>query len=206
MKKGRRTGKLMRGLFVLGFVALCLVACASKTQRAQVKTAQGQQYLAQQSYTSALGTFTAAIEIDPTCVEAYIGRAQTYMNLEKYDKAIEDYRTVSRMTEDRPYTRATAYIGQAEAYEKENNEEKALADYEVAAALLKANDVGRAENISTEEVRRQLVKTLEAHAALCADEARYEDAAEDYSELIGLGEDLDEERDRMLSQASKAAR
>jgi tetratricopeptide (TPR) repeat protein len=202
MKKGKQVGKIARKLFALGFMAMFLVACASKAQRAQEKTAQGQQYLAQQSYTNALNAFTAAIEIDQTCVEAYIGRAQTYMKLEQYDQAIEDYRSVSLMTENLPYTRATAYIGQAEAHEKENDEEKALSDYNVAAALLKANDVGRAENISTEAVRQQLVKTLEAHATLCAGEARYADAAADYNELIGMGEDLEEERDQMLARAS----
>lgn len=205
MKKGKQAGKIAQRVFTLGFMAMFLVACASKAQRAQEKTEQGQHYLAQQSYTNALGAFTAAIEIDSSCVEAYLGRAQTYMKLEQYDQAIGDYQAVSLMTENQPYTRATAYIGQAEAYEKENNEAKALSDYNVAAALLKANDVGRAENISTEAVRQQLVKTLEAHASLCADEARYADAAADYNELIGLGEDLEEERDRMLAQAAKGS-
>jgi tetratricopeptide (TPR) repeat protein len=206
MKKGKQAGKIAQRVFTLGFMAMFLVACASKAQRAQEKTEQGQHYLAQQSYTNALGAFTAAIEIDRSCVEAYLGRAQTYMKLEQYDQAIGDYQAVSLMTENQPYTRATAYIGQAEAYEKENNEAKALSDYNVAAALLKANDVGRAENISTEAVRQQLVKTLEAHASLCADEARYADAAADYNELIGLGEDLEEERDRMLAQAAKGSK
>ena len=103
------------------------------------------------NYTEAVASFTEAIKLDPDNIQTYMGRAEAYMALGEYDKALTDYRFVSGKTEDMPYTRALSYIGQAEVHEKMEQPARAVSDYGLAKALLKASDAGKAENVSEEE-------------------------------------------------------
>ncbi len=48
-----------------------------------------QRFLSEQNYEQAILEFRAAIELDPLCVEAYLGLADAYIGLGKTDKAIE---------------------------------------------------------------------------------------------------------------------
>lgn len=103
------------------------------------------------NYTEAVASFTEAIKLDPDNIQAYMGRAEAYLALGEYDKALKDYQFVCGKTEEMPYTRALSYIGQAEVYERMDKPEKALSDYELSKALLNASDAGKAENVSEEE-------------------------------------------------------
>ena len=99
---------------VIVLVAVLLTSCGSKAATATDKIELGQKYLTELNYTEAIASFTEAIKLDPNNIQAYMGRAEAYVALGEYDKALADYRFISGTTENMPYTRALSYIGQAE--------------------------------------------------------------------------------------------
>ena len=185
--------------------AMLLTACASKAATATDKIELGQKYLTELNYTEAVASFTEAIKLDPDNIQAYMGRAEAYVALGEYDKALADYRFISGTTEDMPYTRALSYIGQAEVHEKMEQPARAISDYGLAKALLKASDAGKAENVSEEDVSAKLVQVLYVHAALCETLKNYNTALEDYNDLLELGENTAAKRDEVLSQLGEMA-
>ena len=183
---------------------LLFAACGSKAATAADKIELGQKYLIELNYTEAIASFTEAIKLDPNNIQAYMGRAEAYLALGEYDKALEDYQFVCEKTEEMPYTRALSYIGQAEVYGKTDEPEKAVSDYELSKALLSASDVGKAENVSEEDVEAKMVQVLYAHAALCEILKNYNTALEDYNDLLKLGEKVDSNRGEILSQLGES--
>lgn len=183
---------------------LIFAACGSKAATAADKIELGQKYLIELNYTEAIASFTEAIKLDPNNIQAYMGRAEAYLALGEYDKALEDYQFVCEKTEEMPYTRALSYIGQAEVYGKTDEPEKAVSDYELSKALLSASDVGKAENVSEEDVEAKMVQVLYAHAALCEILKNYNTALEDYNDLLKLGEKVDSKRGEILSQLGES--
>ena len=190
---------------VIVLVAVLLTSCGSKAATATDKIELGQKYLTELNYTEAIASFTEAIKLDPNNIQAYMGRAEAYVALGEYDKALADYRFISGTTEDMPYTRALSYIGQAEVHEKMEQPARAVSDYGLAKALLKASDVGKAENVSEEDVSAKLVQVLYVHAALCETLTNYNAALEDYNDLLELGENTAAKRDEVLSQLGETA-
>ena len=186
-------------------VAVLLTSCGSKAATATDKIELGQKYLTELNYTEAIASFTEAIKLDPNNIQAYMGRAEAYVALGEYDKALADYRFISGTTEDMPYTRALSYIGQAEVHEKMEQPARAVSDYGLAKALLKASDAGKAENVSEEDVSAKLVQVLYVHAALCETLKNYNTALEDYNDLLELGENTAAKRDEELSQLGETA-
>ena len=204
----KKLEKAKNGLFclLLMLVALAvLTACGSKAATAADKIELGQKYLTELNYTEAVASFTEAIKLDPDNIQAYMGRAEAYVALGEYDKALADYRFISGTTEDMPYTRALSYIGQAEVHEKMEQPARAVSDYGLAKALLKASDAGKAENVSEEDVSAKLVQVLYVHAALCETLKNYNTALEDYNDLLELGENTAAKRDEVLSQLGETA-
>ena len=189
---------------VIVLVAVLLTSCGSKAATAADKIELGQKYLIELNYTEAIASFTEAIKLDPNNIQAYMGRAEAYLALGEYDKALEDYQFVCEKTEEMPYTRALSYIGQAEVYGKTDEPEKAVSDYELSKALLSASDVGKAENVSEEDVEAKMVQVLYAHAALCEILKNYNTALEDYNDLLKLGEKVDSKRGEILSQLGES--
>ena len=190
---------------VIVLVAVLLTSCGSKAATATDKIELGQKYLTELNYTEAVASFTEAIKLDPDNIQAYMGRAEAYMALDEYDKALADYRFISGTTENMPYTRALSYIGQAEVHEKMEQPARAVSDYGLAKALLKASDAGKAENVSEEDVSAKLVQVLYVHAALCETLKNYNTALEDYNDLLELGENTAAKRDEVLSQLGEMA-
>ena len=190
---------------VIVLVAVLLTSCGSKAATATDKIELGQKYLTELNYTEAIASFTEAIKLDPNNIQAYMGRAEAYVALGEYDKALADYRFISGTTEDMPYTRALSYIGQAEVHEKMEQPVRAVSDYGLAKALLKASDAGKAENVSEEDVSAKLVQVLYVHAALCETLTNYNAALEDYNDLLELGENTAAKRDEVLSQLGETA-
>ena len=190
---------------VIVLVAVLLTSCGSKAATATDKIDLGQKYLTELNYTEAIASFTEAIKLDPNNIQAYMGRAEAYVALGEYDKALADYRFISGTTENMPYTRALSYIGQAEVHEKMEQPARAVSDYGLAKALLKASDVGKAENVSEEDVSAKLVQVLYVHAALCETLKNYNTALEDYNDLLELGENTAAKRDEVLSQLGEMA-
>ena len=202
-KKTIRAGAVC--LLVSLLAALFFTACVSKAVNAADKIELGQKYLTELNYTEAVASFTEAIKLDPDNIQAYMGRAEAYVALGEYDKALADYRFISGTTEDMPYTRALSYIGQAEVHEKMEQPARAVSDYGLAKALLKASDAGKAENVSEEDVSAKLVQVLYVHAALCETLKNYNTALEDYNDLLELGENTAAKRDEVLSQLGETA-
>lgn len=202
-KKTIRAGAVC--LLVSLLAALFFTACVSKAVNAADKIELGQKYLTELNYTEAIASFTEAIKLDPNNIQAYMGRAEAYVALGEYDKALADYRFISGTTEDMPYTRALSYIGQAEVHEKMEQPARAVSDYGLAKALLKASDAGKAENVSEEDVSAKLVQVLYVHAALCETLTNYNAALEDYNDLLELGENTAAKRDEVLSQLGEMA-
>ena len=190
---------------VIVLVAVLLTSCGSKAATATDKIELGQKYLTELNYTEAIASFTEAIKLDPNNIQAYMGRAEAYVALGEYDKALADYRFISGTTENMPYTRALSYIGQAEVHEKMEQPARAVSDYGLAKALLKASDAGKAENVSEEDVSAKLVQVLYVHAALCETLKNYNTALEDYNDLLELGENTAAKRDEVLSQLGETA-
>jgi tetratricopeptide (TPR) repeat protein len=197
--------KLLQLVAAVLLAVMLLTACSSKATNAADKIELGQKYLTELNYTEAVASFTEAIKLDPDNIQAYMGRAEGYMALGEYDKALADYRFISGMTENMPYTRALSYIGQAEVYEKMEQPARAVSDYGLAKALLNANDAGKSENVSEEDVSAKLVQVLYVHAALCETLKNYNTALEDYNDLLELGENTAAKRDEVLSQLGETA-
>lgn len=196
--------KLLQPVAAVLLAVMLLTACASGASKAADKIELGQKYLTELNYTEAVASFTEAIRLDPDNIQAYMGRAEAYLALGEYEKALEDYRFVSQKTEEMPYTRAISYMGQAEVYEKIDKQDRALADYGLAKVLLTASDVGKAESVSEDDIKIKLVEALYAHAMLSEKIKVYDNALEDYEELLKLGEKVEAKRGEILSQLGES--
>lgn len=196
--------KLLQLVAAVLLAVMLLTACASGASKAADKIELGQKYLTELNYTEAVASFTEAIRLDPDNIQAYMGRAEAYLALGEYEKALEDYRFVSQKTEEMPYTRAISYMGQAEVYEKIDKQDRALADYGLAKVLLTASDVGKAESVSEDDIKIKLVEALYAHAMLGEKIKVYDNALEDYEELLKLGEKVEAKRGEILSQLGES--
>ena len=83
-------------------ILLTLTACAKSVEnRWQEQYDLGIRYLSDGNYEEAVIAFTAAIEIDPKNADAYLNLAEAYMDLEKYDYAIEVLENGIRQTKDK---------------------------------------------------------------------------------------------------------
>ena len=198
MTKRQKRG--WHGLLVVLSMILLLTACTSKAQKAMEKVELGQKYLTEQNYTEAVASFTEAIGLDPENIPAYMGRAQAYMALGEYEKALKDYQFVSSRTEKMPYTQALSYVGQAEVYENTDEPDRALSSYRLAKVLLTASDAGKSESVSEDDVKVRLIGVLYAHAMLSEKIRAYDNALEDYEELLELGEKVEARRDSVLEE------
>ena len=196
--------KLLQLVAAVLLAVMLLTACASGASKAADKIELGQKYLTELNYTEAVASITEAIRLDPDNIQAYMGRAEAYLALGEYEKALEDYRFVSQKTEEMPYTRAISYMGQAEVYEKIDKQDRALADYGLAKVLLTASDVGKAESVSEDDIKIKLVEALYAHAMLSEKIKVYDNALEDYEELLKLGEKVEAKRGEILSQLGES--
>ena len=196
--------KLLQLVAAVLLAVMLLTACASGASKAADKIELGQKYLTELNYTEAVASFTEAIRLDPDNIQAYMGRAEAYLALGEYEIALEDYRFVSQKTEEMPYTRAISYMGQAEVYEKIDKQDRALADYGLAKVLLTASDVGKAESVSEDDIKIKLVEALYAHAMLSEKIKVYDNALEDYEELLKLGEKVEAKRGEILSQLGES--
>ena len=196
--------KLLQLVAAVLLAVMLLTACASGASKAADKIELGQKYLTELNYTEAVASFTEAIRLDPDNIQAYMGRAEAYLALGEDEKALEDYRFVSQKTEEMPYTRAISYMGQAEVYEKIDKQDRALADYGLAKVLLTASDVGKAESVSEDDIKIKLVEDLYAHAMLSEKIKVYDNALEDYEELLKLGEKVEAKRGEILSQLGES--
>lgn len=190
-----RSHSPLRMLAVLLLVLALFTACTSSAQKAAQQLELGRKYLTEQNYAEAVVAFTEAIQLDPNNIDAYMGRAEAYKALQKYEEATSDYSTVIEKTADQPYTQALAYQGRADLYEQTEEWAKAESDYR---ALLPLLDTEGAKNAADDEARTELKKdVLKRHAAVCITMELFEKASADYDTLEQLGEDVSSARDAL---------
>lgn len=188
-----REGKVPLFFTAILSVALLFTACASKATNAAEKIELGQKYLTESNYTEAVAAFTEVIKMDPSNIEAYMGRAEAYKCLEQYDDAKADYTTAIEKTDEMPYTQAQAYAGRAEVYDLTDETEAAESDCSAAIALLDEDGVGEKENIAQALIRELRIRVLQFHAEVCMKLGLYDKAAEDYEKLAELGVNMSED-------------
>lgn len=148
-------------LFVL-VMATSLIACGQKTSTEQEQQYDlGVRYLSEGNYEEAIIAFTAAIDIDPKNVDAYLGRASAYISSgeteENLASALADYQSVLELDD----ARADAYLGMADAYIRQGNYCEALDILQ--QGMLKANDTSKLQDKINEikESRRYVtVRTM----------------------------------------------
>lgn len=192
-----RSHSPLRMLAVLLLVLALFTACTSSAQKAAQQLELGRKYLTEQNYAEAVAAFTEAIQLDPNNIDAYMGRAEAYKALQKYEEATSDYSTVIEKTTDQPYTQALAYQGRADLYEQTEEWAKAESDYR---ALLPLLDTEGAKNAADDEARTELKKdVLKRHAAVCITMELFEKASADYDTLEQLGEDVSSARDSLVA-------
>ena len=190
--------RVLRFAAFLLLAAMLLTSCASAGKSTTVSQLQlGQKYLSEMNYSEAIAAFTEAIRLDPNDIQAYLGRAQAYEALEKYEEARDDYTAVIEKAGEMPYTQAQAYVGRAEINETLDEPVSAELDYSKALSLLEKDGTGDAENIGQETVAALLIRTLYRHAAVCIGLELRDKALADYDRLEQLGEDVSSDRDAM---------
>ena len=181
------TKKEKKLIAVIGLVVILLTACASKAANATEKIELGQKYLTEANYTEAIAAFTEVIKIDPSNIEAYMGRAEAYK------------------TDEMPYTQAQAYMGRAEVYELTDETTSAESDYSVAIDLLDEDDIGMKENIADTFIRELKIKVLQLHAEICIRLGLYDKALDDYAMLAELGVDMTAENQKDSSAQDESS-
>lgn len=202
------TEKRKTRLWLIAAVLLAVflfTACASGASRVSEKIELGQKYLTELNYTEAVAAFTEVIKIDPSNIEAYVGRAEAYKGLKQYEEAKADYTTVIEKAEDMPYTQAQAYAGRAEVYDLTDDATAAESDYSAAIGLLEKEDVGKKENIAEKLIRELKIKVLQFHAEVCMKLGLYDKAMEDYAKLEELGVNMSEDGASKSSQQDESS-
>lgn len=202
------TEKRKTRLWLIAAVLLAVflfTACASGASRVSEKIELGQKYLTELNYTEAVAAFTEVIKINPSNIEAYVGRAEAYKGLKQYEEAKADYTTVIEKAEDMPYTQAQAYAGRAEVYDLTDDATAAESDYSAAIGLLENEDVGKKENIAEKLIRELKIKVLQFHAEVCMKLGLYDKAMEDYAKLEELGVNMSEDDAPESSQQDESS-
>lgn len=202
------TEKRKTRLWLIAAVLLAVflfTACASGASRVSEKIELGQKYLTELNYTEAVAAFTEVIKINPSNIEAYVGRAEAYKGLKQYEEAKADYTTVIEKAEDMPYTQAQAYAGRAEVYDLTDDTTAAESDYSAALGLLENEDVGKKENIAEKLIRELKIKVLQFHAEVCMKLGLYDKAMEDYAKLEELGVNMSEDGASKSSQQDESS-
>lgn len=188
--------------------AMLLTACAGGAASFDKQMELGRKYLSETNYAEAIAAFTEAIRLNPNDIEAYIGRAQAYTALKKYDEANADYTAVIEMTEEQPYQQASAYVGRAEVGEETGRLADAESDYTAALALLGEKNLDAMDDSDAEAARDLKKETLVKHAAVCVTLVLLDKAAEDYDQLEELGQNVAagrSELEKLLESTTAAA-
>ena len=193
MELVNRWKKQIKRLAALLLAMLMLAACSSgaiSAANVSEKIELGQKYLTELNYSEAVAAFTEVIELDPSNIEAYMGRAKAYVGLKQYDDAKSDYTTVIEKAEELPYTQAQAYAGRAEVNDLTDQTEAAESDYTAAIELLEEDDVAEKENVEIDLITALKIKILQLHAEICMRLGLYDKAMADYAKLEELGVDM----------------
>ncbi len=122
---------MKRLLFVLTLLIFMLAGCGVGVSDYDDAVLEGVSNLNLNKPEKAFEDFSRAIEIDPTRVDGYAGRANTLNALGRYQEALKDY---DKAIEIDPKL-ANAYVNRGSAYSHLEQYEKAILDYEKGLEL-----------------------------------------------------------------------
>lgn len=89
----------MKRLLCVLLVCVLLAGCTNTAEDWQEQYDLGMRYLDDGDYEEAILAFTAAIEIDSSRPEAYMGRAEAYIAIDEPKKAMKDYKKAKKLAE-----------------------------------------------------------------------------------------------------------
>ena len=122
---------MKRLLLVLTFLIFMPTGCGVGVSDYDDAVLEGVSNLNLNKPEKAFEDFSRAIEIDPTRVDGYAGRANTLNALGRYQEALKDY---DKAIEIDPKL-ANAYVNRGSAYSHLEQYEKAILDYEKGLEL-----------------------------------------------------------------------
>ena len=122
---------MKRLLLVLTILIFMVAGCGVGVSKYDHAVLDGISNLNLNKPEKALKDFNRAIEIDPTRVDGYVGRANTLNTLERYEEALKDYDIAIEIDPKL----ANAYVNRGSAYSHLGQYEKAIADYEKGLEL-----------------------------------------------------------------------
>ena len=129
---------MKRTICILLACVLLLAGCSSSEKDWQEQYDLGMRYLREGDYEEAILAFSAAIEIDDSRPEAYMGRAEAYEGLGEHDKALRDYKRARKIA-------------------RENDDEDLVEDLEEIIEdleeIIEDEENGKAEEPAVEPVR-----------------------------------------------------
>lgn len=168
---------LLPGIAAVVMIVIAIIVVTVFFGRRYVRVQQelklGQKYLDELDYEQAIIHFTNAIEVDERSVPAYLGRGESYLNLEQNEQAEADYTMVIETSQAE---NIEAYVGRAEAYGKQGKKEAAEKD------LLRAQELGLPEQ-EADTLRQEFIsiKPLTADQLIWVVEPTYE-----YQQVVPL--------------------
>lgn len=153
MSKGKR---LIQRVFALCFV-LVLTACGASKLEKQLDL--GAKYLEELDYDNAIAAYTAAIDVDPASIDAYVGLAKAYVGkgteIDDIDESLDTILLAYKTLDDLMNDKETEYTGVEETMdsvgEYKADVEAAFVDayYDAFHALSIKNDVEGINDLNT---------------------------------------------------------
>lgn len=172
-------------MMAVGIVFVCGIGIYNApANRLRRQLDLGNKYLNEQMYEEAILAFDRAIEIDASCLEAYLGKAEAYEGLEVYDEAVSQLEICNRLSDGSQYLEQIRSIKQKYPEEFEKNAER------------KAEESERKE-MESEVQEEQPVPDWSEESAYRA----YGVILQNYREIVGLSSEAwFRDADRYLAQ------
>ena len=146
---------------------------------AEQKFDEGNEFLKNQDYNSALEKFNEAIKINPNYYSAYYERGKIYYELKKYDKALADFQKVLKI--DPHFARTYGKIG--EVYYNLKDYPNALENLNQAIRIENEEDAQKYREI-VNKINIELAEQKKTEGNELFDKNDYERAIPKYSEAI----------------------
>src|SRR6476469_9611316 len=118
---------------------------------------RGDAGLASSDYDAAIADYSKAIEMNPTWISSYLGRAAALTQKQQWVDAVRDYDKVIELKPDN----AVAHFKRAEVLERKGDTDLALAGYEKAFALDPANTAAKSASERINAEKQKVAKAAE---------------------------------------------
>lgn len=133
----------------------------------------GNKYLEEQMYEEAILAFDRAIEIDASCLEAYLGKAKAYEGLEDYNKAVSQLEICHQLSGDSQYLNQIQEVKQKYSEKSVGSEEQ-------------KQEEGEGQTKELGERKKQSVPEWNEEAARRA----YEIILQNYQGIVGMSSEV----------------